>query len=166
MAQGNIELEFKPESHPLCFFLDAPIVLPIILVSYFFAFVIHFLAPLMTWVMFGAVAFLLARFVNHSRKCDETEVKVYPDRIESEVGMKNPKLTMIEFSNLTAVKPEQSFIQKIFKTYSIVFTYKSDFDEKDITYVIRDFKNPKHICDTIQKTVEHAGLIKKMARKT
>ena len=164
MAPNPIELEFKPESHAICFLLDAPIVLSVIFVSYFFANVVHFLTPLMTWVMFGAIAFWLGRFFNHSKKCDETEVKVYPDRIEAEVGMKNPKLTMIEFSNFTDVRAEQSYIQKIFKTYSIVFTYKSDFEEKDITFILRDFKDPMPICNSIKRAVEHAGLIKKMTK--
>ena len=165
MVQSSIELEFKPEIHPLCYLLDAPVLLAIIAVSYLFSNVFNVLTSFMTWVMFISIGVLLFRFFKHNRACDETEVKVFPDRIESEVGMKNPKLTMIEFSNLKEVKPTQSFIQKAFKTYSIMFTYKSDFDEtKDLVYVLRDFKNPRPICDKIKKAVEHAGLIGKMTR--
>ncbi len=163
MVQSNIELEFKPEVHALCFLLDAPILLTVAIGSYLLGNVFNFMPGQMLFLTFGSLILWLMKFIKHNRACDETEVTVYVDRIESEVGMKNPKLTMIEFSNFVDVKPVQSFVQKIFKTYSLVFTYKSDFTEKDITYVLRDFKDPKPICKKIKDAVAHAGLIAKMS---
>ena len=163
MVQSNIELEFKPEVHALCYLLDAPILLPVAIGSYMLGNAFNFLPGQMLFITFGSLVFWLMKFIKFNRTCDETEVTVYVDRIESEVGMKNPKLTMIEFSNFVDVQPVQSFVQKIFKTYSLVFTYKSDFTEKDITYVIRDFKDPKPICKKIKEAVAHAGLIAKMS---
>jgi len=164
MVQSNIELEFKPEVHPLCYLLDAPILLSVAFGSYLLGNVFKVMPNIMLALTFGALVLWLFRFIKFNRACDETEVTVYVDRIESEVGMKNPKLTMIEFSNFVDVQPVQSFVQKIFKTYSLVFTYKSDFTEKDITYVLRDFKDPRPICKKIKEAVAHAGLIAKMSK--
>lgn len=166
---GSIELEFKPEKNIPCFLIDAPILLPVIILSYLCANTLKFLPPmmtqLMTAVMIVGLVLWFIRFLKYSRNCDETEVRVFPDRIEAEVGMKNPTLTMIEFTNLKSVKQTQTFGQKIFNSYSITFVYKSDFDEKkDLVYSIRDFKNPKPICESIKRVVEHAGLINKMAK--
>ena len=165
MVQSNIELEFKPEVHALCYLLDAPVILGLAFGSYIIGNVFNIMPSQMLVLTFISMIILLLRFFKYNRACDETEVTVYVDRIESEVGLKNPKLTMIEFSNFKEVKPVQSFVQKIFKTYSIVFTYRSDFTEQDITYILRDFKNPKPICDKIKKAVAHAGLIGKMANQ-
>ena len=163
MVQSNIELEFKPEMHALCYLLDAPIILSVAIGSYVLGNVFNFMPTQMLILTFGSLILWLIRFIKFNRACDETEVTVYVDRIESEVGMKNPKLTMIEFSNFVEVKAVQSFVQKIFRTYTLVFTYKSDFTEQNITYSLRDFKDPKPICDKIKKAVAHAGLIAKMS---
>jgi len=159
-VKSSIELEFKPEVYPLCYLLDAPIVLSVALLSYLLGGVFEIMPPIMLTVTLIALVFWLMRYMGFSRRCDETEVTVYADRIESEVGMKNPKLTMIEFSNFKSVQMVQSVVQKIFKTYSLVFTYKSDFTDKDIVYVLRDFKDPKPIYDTITKLAEQARLAK------
>lgn len=163
MIQQNIELEFKPEANLLCYFLDQPILLPIVLVSYFLGNVLHFMTVQMMIIMIITMIILARNLLKYYRECDETEVTVYADRIESEVGMKNPKLTMVEFSNFIDIKATQSYIQKVFKTYSIKIRYKSDFVEnKELIYIIRDFKKPKPICDTITRAVAHAGLIGQM----
>lgn len=162
MVQSDIELQFSPEVNPLCYLLDAPILLPVIIISYILV-QTEFMQNIMLAVMFGSIGLWIIRFYIHNTKCSETEVRVFPDRIEIEVGMKNPKLTMIEYVNLKEITITQTTIQRMFNSHSIVFIFKSDFDEnKDLKYVLRDFKDPNPICSTIRRTAEHAGLIKKM----
>lgn len=159
MIQSSIELIFRPEKQPVCLLLDSPILLPIIIISYLVGNVLQFLTVFLTWVSIAAAAIWFIIFLKKSRDSGETEIRVFPDRIEIDVGMKNPKLTMIEYINLKEVKPTQTFIQSLFKTYSVNFIYKSDFDEtKNIIYSIRDFTDTKPLCDAVKKAVDQANL--------
>ena len=151
MIQSSIELIFRPEKQPVCLLLDSPILLPIIIISYLVGNVLQFLTVFLTWVSIAAAAIWFIIFLKKSRDSGETEIRVFPDRIEIDVGMKNPKLTMIEYINLKEVKPTQ--------TFSVNFIYKSDFDEtKNIIYSIRDFTDTKPLCDAVKKAVDQANL--------
>ena len=159
MPQNDIELEFRPEVEAVCLLLDSPILILIIFVSYVCMNLFKFVSQFMLILMLGAMVVWFARFLMQSRKISETEVKVFNDRMEIEVGIKNPQLTMIEFVNMKEVKSTQNLIQRLFNTHSIEFLYKSEFDEhKYVTLVLRDFKDPNPICGTIRKAVEQAHL--------
>lgn len=162
MAQSDIELEFRPEVQAICLLLDSPILILIILLSYLCVNVFQFLPQIMLFVMLGAMALWIMMFIQRSRKINETEAKVYNDRIEIEVGLKNPQLTMIEFVNMKEVKSTQNTVQRLFNSHSIEFVYKSEFDEhKNVTLVLRDFKDPNPICGAIRKAIHQAQLNKK-----
>jgi hypothetical protein len=155
MVQSDIELEFRPEVQAVCLLLDSPILITIIILSYLCVNVFMFLPKLMLFVMLGSMVIWIAKFIQRSRKINETEVKVFTDRVEIEVGLNNPQLTMIEFINMKEVKSTQNTVQRLFNTYNIEFVYKSEFDEhKYVTYVLRDFKDPNPICGTIRKAVD------------
>ena len=85
MVQSNIELEFKPEVHVLCYLLDAPILLSIAVGSYVLGNIFNFMPTQMLILTFGSLVLWLLKFIKFNRACDETEVTVYVDRIDTPV---------------------------------------------------------------------------------